>query len=35
MFMCDVKKTPPFARNFVYYKFANGDVGKDDNVALE
>ena len=39
MFMCDVTKTPPYARYFVavnYCLFANGDVsirfnGKDDN----
>ena len=46
MFMCDVTKTPPYARNFVYSELlfickpANGDVsirfnGKDDNVVLE
>ena len=35
MFMCDVTKTPPYAR----YSFVQGDVsmgnGKDDNVVLE
>ena len=43
MFMCDVTKTPHYARYFVtvnYCLFANGDVsirfnGKDDNVVLE
>ena len=41
--MCDVTKTPPYARNFFtanYCLFANGDVsirfnGNDDNVVLE
>ena len=43
MFMCDVTKTLPYARNLFtvnYCIFANGDVsigfnGKDDNVVLE
>ena len=43
MFMCDVTKTSPYARNMFTVNnclFANGDVsirfnGKDDNFVLE
>ena len=43
MFMCDVTKTPPYARYFVYselFLICNNDVsirfnGKDDNIVLE